>query len=117
MLKHTKTAQRRERNRLKAYAARMASEYSADGMQKKRAAYQRYLDQIELDKLNGLESSEVRRAYYAKLPRRPRPASQRSRKTRRTADTYRAQRRIAERGPKKSLLLRAERKRTGLTRS
>lgn len=85
----------------------------------KKARHERYLDQVALDKLQGLETGKICRLHYAKLcarERKPEPKAKRKGKPR-AAETYRAAKRIAERGPRRSLILKAERLASGETRS
>ena len=77
----------------------------------KAAAAATYLSQVELDKLNGLENGAVCRAHYRKLMAKAKPAApqQTRKKLPREADTYRGVRGNSERGPQRSLILKAER--------
>lgn len=88
----------------------------------KSVARTEYLEQIELDKLNGLENGKVCRESYRRLCQKPNLAANASRRSKRykpmrTADTYRGAARNAERGPRNSLVLKALRKASGETRT
>ena len=108
---------RRERNKLlKVKDQRLEM---SPRMEAKKAAHQAYLDQIELDRLNGLETGRICLRTYREAQRkvRPRIAKSRRKGSARAADTYRGVRRNAERGSRRSLLLKAERLTRGITRS
>ena len=83
----------------------------------KAAAHETYIDQVALDKLQGLESGKICHNAYRR-PGKWKPETRQKRKNRpRAADTYRGKRTNDERGPRQSLILKAERLRNGETRS
>ena len=88
----------------------------SDRSEKKAAARERMLDQIALDKLRGLEDGKICRAYYKALKPKPTAPIKRSKIMRRKAETYRAARRMAQRGSRRSLWCKAERGKRGETR-
>jgi len=87
--------------------------------ERKKLLYQSYLDQVELDKVNGLENGKVCREHYKKLCAKERKPEKRQKRRGppREADTYRGKRYNDERGPRRSLILKAERLSSGETRS
>ena len=109
-----KVARRRKNRAATTYSARQSPRMIA-----KAAAHETYIDQIALDKLNGLESGEACRIQYKKLcakPKKPEPRQKR-RGEPREADTYRGAKRKAQRGTRMALVLKAARLLRGETRS
>lgn len=90
---------------------------SSERIEHKTAMREKYIDQVALDKLQGLESGRICRALYRKLKPRQAPQRQPRPNPLRTASSYRGARLNAVRGSRKSLVLRGLRKSTGETRS
>lgn len=120
-----KPAERSERIRRAAHAQRMAdiARWPTPRMKARAAVREACVDQITLDKLNGLESGKLCRAAYREERRSAKPAPvQRSKRAHaewpgpRPADTYRGARRKAQRGKCKALIFKAARLRMGITR-
>jgi hypothetical protein len=113
-----RTAARRQKQRQTRYFSRAVGPPS-DRSKIKAKTQAAYRDQVELDKLNGLENGYLCRTVYKKACAKARPEVKRQKRKQavRAAGNYRGKRRIAERGPRKSLLLRAERRASGETRS
>lgn len=84
--------------------------------QDKSELHEKYLDQVALDKLNGLESGRISRKAYRDAKPQPKPKVQSRGKGPRSPDTYRGARRNAERGTRRALVLKADRLKTGETR-
>lgn len=110
-----RTVKRRAKQRL--FTASERYPRQSERTEHKVAMRDKYMDQVALDKLQGLETGHICRAHYKKLKPRQAPQYQPRKELMRTADSYRGARLNAVRGPRKSLVLRDLRQSTGETRS
>jgi hypothetical protein len=113
-------AKRRERWRRKLHAehtAYLTGPGRSDRSRFKERMRETYVDQVTLDKLNGLELGHFARAAYRETRRTPDPPQAKHRGKPRPREAYRWARKKEERGPRMSLVLKRLRIEHGLSRS
>lgn len=112
-----KTVARRRKHRVASILGRQPAK--SPRMLARAAAHETYADRVALDKLQGLETGKICREHYKKLCAKERKPEKRQKRRGppREADTYRGKRYNDERGPRRSLILKAERLSSGETRS